>query len=142
MERVDRDFRNVILILLPAMLIGLLAAGLGTCAFGPRGDVSGRAAAFVVQSDISAEDLTFCLRQNWGNRLSLQAVADPKAGPNTTRLHNPVSNIIVDVSDLGSHREIQVYAREDRPLSAKASKAIGDCAASLNKAVAAGFPKS
>lgn len=142
MEKVDRDFLKVILILAPTTLIAFTAMGLGTCAFGPRGDLSGRSPALVARSELTAEDLTFCLGKDWARRLSLQRVGTPEAPRETTRFHNPVSKITVDVTDFGAHREIRAYSRDDRPLLPAQSAAITDCAASLNKALGAGFPKT
>ena len=141
MKTADRDYRKVILILLPTSLISLLAMGLGTCALGPRRDWSSRPPALIARSNLPAEDVMFCLEKNWLGRLSLQRVGSPKTPSKTTRLHNPVSKISVDVTDLGSRREIRAYSRGDRPLSPTQSAAINDCATGLNKALGAGFPK-
>lgn len=138
MDAVDRDFRKVFLILLlPVGLIFLLAGGLGTWAFGPRGDLAGRSPALVAHSSLSADDLAYCLGKDWGRRLALQRARSPDAPANTTRLHNPISKITVDVTDVGGRREVRAYTRGGRPISPPQAAAVTDCATGLNRAARA-----
>lgn len=94
--------------------------------------------AFEGQTKKPLREVSFCLGQNWGNRLSLRRRQDPS--PNMARLTNSVLHYIVDVIDEGSVRQLRAYSRRGEAFNKREIEALDGCL--TGKALSLGDPRN
>jgi hypothetical protein len=83
-------------------------------------------------TQVSVEDLSYCLTKDWGRRLSLSPASGREG---VAALVNPVLGIAVDVLSEPNGRLIIVRSRRD--LTAAQLAAVRDCTEGLDKAFSA-----
>jgi hypothetical protein len=81
--------------------------------------------AFEGQTTKSLEEVSYCLGQDWGHRLTLRPRKAPSS--NITRLTNPVWHYTVDVIDQGPIRKLRAYSRRGGPFRQREIEAIDGC---------------
>lgn len=116
----------VVVVVLPLWIAAAWVAGL--IPIGAEPSTTGRAAVFEQTSARGLDQLRVCLQQNYSGWLTLTSARSPPGKPQTTRLHNRVLHMVVEISpeDAGGSI-VRVFKLNSAPLSQVHVRAIQSC---------------
>jgi hypothetical protein len=103
------------------------AWALGLIPIGEERSLDREEPTLVEQTERSAESLGPCLSENYSGWLALTRTSSPYRPPNTRRLRNRASHIVVDVTPQGAGSVLRVYKTKGSPLSRRHVIALQTC---------------